>query len=71
MENDTIAHMLGSLEAHLKGVKDLLTDMRGKMMLLDKRLSLIERQIYLWKGAISILLLLSACMGAILPFIWK
>lgn len=70
MEN-TIAHMLGSLEAHLKGVKELLADMRGKMLLLDKRLSLIERQIYLWKGAVSILLLLLTFLGTILSFVWK
>lgn len=69
--DNTIAHMLGSLEAHLKGVKELLTDMKGKMMLLDKRLFLIERQIYLWKGAMGLLLLLSTFIGTLIPFAWR
>ena len=64
MSASEIYRTLGRLETLIKGIGEQLFQVTTTLEHLDQRTSHIERQIYLWKGALSVLLLLSTTLGA-------
>ena len=71
MENMThIVRCLGKMEGHLTGMGRILEEVKSSLDDMEMRLRRLEQQNFLWRGGLSVLMIISSILSVFVPFLF-